>query len=61
MKPHTIDPRTCPDWQVDLMYELYRLEMAANKAQLAGDLTGAMNATAARMDILCKLRRCLAD
>ena len=61
MTTRTIDARTCPDWQVDLMYELYRLEMAAGRAMTAGDLTGAMNATVARMDVLCKLRRCLTD
>ena len=61
MKTRTIDPRTCPDWQLDLLIELYRLEMAADKARLAGDLPGVLTAYVARVDILLKLRRCLTD
>ena len=59
MKTRVIDPRTCPAWQLELMQELYRLDLAAGRALLAGDLPGALTATVAHMDVLCKLRRCL--
>ena len=61
MTTRTIDARTCPDWQLDLLIELHRLDMAAGRARLAGDFSGALTATVAHMDILCKLRRCLTD